>query len=93
MLGSEEPYECSFHNRDSCSGASGHACLGSFCFDSVCVRDGGGRLREGGERGGREGRKRKEQGVEHGAVRSPASSSPVYIIIHIHVYIMHGNTS
>ena len=55
-----------------------HACDGSFCFSSVCVRVGGceGGRWEGERKKGKEGRK-VEQAVKCGAVRSPAASSPV----------------
>ena len=61
-------------NRD---GNGGHFCSVSFCFDSLCVREGG--CEEGEGRGRRRGDSlnKVEKVVKRGAVRSPAASSPV----------------
>ncbi|CAI8011691.1 Protein FAM214A [Geodia barretti] len=74
--------ECSCQSLERGSdrdGNGGHSCSASFCFDSLCVREGG--CEEG------EGRRRRRRGdssvnkvekvVKRGAVRSPAASSPV----------------
>ena len=61
----------------------GHSCTGSFCFDSGCVREGGGGgewgkcARTNGETVVEKRRKKSETRVKQGTVRSPAASSPV----------------
>ena len=87
--------ECSCHGLEMGSnrGESGeHYCSGSFCFDSLCVREGGCEgWREGEGRRGKEGKK-AEVVVKRGAVRSPAASSPVRFIhsslLHMIQYVL-----
>ena len=79
MLDGSSCSKCSYQNRDGRSygsTVSGHSCAGPFCFDSGCVREGGGRgrWREGD---GEAVREKRKKGGRCGAVRSPAASSPV----------------